>query len=274
MTRRKRILLGGVAAVALLGAVARPASSALPVIDVPALEEWVQQLEANIRAYALQTQQFFLEQTAGIRQAQQLATQLQQYAQEIQLFLNFAHAPLAGLTQLLGQTGMGNSLPLNPQSALGLVQGWRYGPGGFGQLAGLLGQLNGLSGYTWQQNHLYTPNDGSFNSQQMIDRANGIAGTQGAMEAAYGDLRTHEGVLTGLRGQLANADDTKAVLDASAAVQGEAAWNINEMAQLHAIGIMADVQRDNLVQRDNERLACELEQFRNGGGGCPNGVAP
>jgi hypothetical protein len=101
MTRTKRYLLGGVAAIALLGAVARPAKALLPVIDVPALQEWVQQLESDIRQYALQTQQFFLEETAGIRQAQQLATQLQQYAQEIQLFLNFAHAPLAALTQLM-----------------------------------------------------------------------------------------------------------------------------------------------------------------------------
>ena len=102
---------------------AKPAKALLPVIDVPALQEWVQQLESDIRQYALQTQQFFLEETAGIRQAQQLATQLQQYAQEIQLFLNFAHAPLAALTQLMGQYSLGNSLPINPQSALNLMRG-------------------------------------------------------------------------------------------------------------------------------------------------------
>jgi hypothetical protein len=274
MTRTKRYLLGGVAAVALLGAVARPAKALLPVIDVPALQEWVQQLESDIRQYALQTQQFFLEETAGIRQAQQLATQLQQYAQEIQLFLNFAHAPLAALTQLMGQYSLGNSLPINPQSALNLIEGWRYGAGGFGQIAGLLNQMNGFAGYAYQQNHLYTPTDGSFQSQQVIDRANGIAGTQGAMEAAYADDRTHEAILPPLQQQMFDAKDTKAVLDASAQVQSEIAWNVNQLNQQQAIATMAEVQRDNLMQRDNERLSCEIEQFINNGPPCPQGVAP
>ena len=209
MTKTKRYLLGGVAGIALLATIAKPAEALLPVIDVPALQEWVQQLESDVRQYALQTQQFFLEQTAGIRQAQQLATQLQQYAQEIQTFLSLAHAPLAALTQLMEQGNLGNSLPVNPQSALNLVQGWRYGSGGFGQLAGLLNQLTGYSGYAYQQNHLFTPTDGSFESQQIMDRANGIAGTQGAMEAAYADDRTHEAALPPLRAQMLQAPTTR-----------------------------------------------------------------
>jgi hypothetical protein len=274
MTRTKRYLLGGVAGIALLAAIAKPTAAALPVIDIPALQEWVQQLESDIRQYALQTQQFFLEETAGIRQVQQLATQLQQYAQEIQLFLNFAHAPLTGLTQLMGQSSLANSLPINPQSALNLVEGWRYGAGGFGQLAGLLNQLTGFSGYAYQQNHLFTPTDGSFQSQQLMDRANGIAGTEGAMEAAYADERAHEATLAQLRTQLLAANTTKDVLDASAQTQAEIGWNVNQLGQQQALATMAQLQHDNLEQRDNERLACELEQFINNGPACSAGVAP
>jgi hypothetical protein len=274
MTKTKRYLLGGVAGIALLATIAKPAEALLPVIDVPALQEWVQQLESDVRQYALQTQQFFLEQTAGIRQAQQLATQLQQYAQEIQTFLSLAHAPLAALTQLMEQGDLGNSLPVNPQSALNLVQGWRYGSGGFGQLAGLLNQLTGYSGYAYQQNHLFTPTDGSFESQQIMDRANGIAGTQGAMEAAYADDRTHEAALPPLRAQMLQAPTTKDALDMGNQMQSEIAWNVNQLSQQQAIATMAELQRDNLVQRDNERLSCEIEQFINDGPPCPKGVAP
>lgn len=274
MTRTKRYLLGGVAGVALLGAVARPAQAVIPVVDFAALQEWVQQLESDIRQYSLQAQQFFLEQTAGIRQAQQLATQLQQDAQEIQTFLSLAHSPLAALTQLMEQGNLGNSLPVNPQSALNLVQGWRYGAGGFGQLAGLLNQLTGYSGYAYQQNHLFAPTDGSFQSQQLMDRANGIAGTQGAMEAAYADDRTHEAALPPLRAQMLQAPTTKDALDLGNQMQSEIAWNVNQIGQQQALATMAQLQHDNLEQRDNERLACELEQFINNGPACSAGVAP
>ena len=274
MTRRKRILLGGVCGFVLLGAEARPAGAAIPVIDTAALIQWAQQLAYEARQLAIQAQQYILEETAGIRQAAQYATQLQQYAQEIQLFLNFAHAPLAALTQLMGQSGMGNSLPLNPQAAINLIEGWRYGSGGFGQIAGLLGQLNGLAGYAYQQNHLYTPTDGSWMSQQVMDRGNSIAGSQGAMAAAYADNRTHEATLQPLRALLLQADNTKDVLDASGQVQTEIAWNVNQLGQMQAVATMADLQRDNLVQRDNERLACELESFRGGGAACSPGIQP
>jgi hypothetical protein len=94
------------------------------------------------------------------------------------------------------------------------------------------------------------------------------------MEAAYADERTHEALLPELRALLLQAGDTKDVLDASAQMQSEIAWNANQQAQVQALATMADLQRDNLVQRDNERLACELEQFRNDGPPCPKGVAP
>jgi Type IV secretion system proteins len=274
MTRRKRILLAGVCGLVLLGADARPAGAAIPVIDTAALIQWAQQLAYEARQLAIQAQQYILEETAGIRQAAQYATQLQQYAQEVQLFLNFAHAPLAGLTTLMNQLGVGNSLPLNPQSMINLVEGFRYGSGGFGQLTGLLGQLGGLAGYAYQQNHLYTPTDGSFQSQQVMDRGNSIAGAQGAMAAAYADNRTHEAALQTLRTQLEGADTTKDTLDASGQVQTEIAWNVNQLGQMQAIAVTADLQRDNLMQRDNERLACELESFRGGGAACSPGIAP
>ncbi len=282
MTKRKRYLLGGVAAIALLGAVARPANAFIPVIDIPALERWAQELNDQVRAYALQVRAFVEEQTQGIRQAAQYATQLQQYAQEIQLFLSLSHAPLAALTQLMNQTGVGNSLPLNPQSALSLVQGWRYGSGGFAQLGGLLNQLTGYSGFAYTQNHLFTPTDGSFQSQQLMDRANSLAGSQGAMLAAYADERTHAATLAGLRQQAEGAQSTKDTLDVANQMQSEIAWNVNQLGQQQALATMAQLQRDNLEQRDNERLSCELESWlaasRNNGNGagpaCSAGVAP
>lgn len=107
-----------------------------------------------------------------------------------------------------------------------------------------------------------------------MDRANGIAGTQGAMEAAYADDRTHEAALPPLRAQMLQAPTTKDALDMGNQMQSEIAWNVNQLSQQQAIATMAELQRDNLVQRDNERLSCEIEQFINDGPPCPKGVAP
>lgn len=264
MTRFRRLLLTGLCVGALLVATSRPASALIQVIDSAALEEWVSQIKLEVENYALQVKQFATQNLQWLKQVQQYAMQGQQYLQEIELYNNFFHNPtLANAMGMLGRTGigMGNSLPLNSYALMGLVNGLTHANNGagFGQLTGLLANLSSLSSQAWTTSHIYSPTDGSWASSQVMARADGIAGAQGAAQAAYTDLRTHSDVLQPLRTDLLGATDTKTVLDASAQAQLETAWNVNQLAQLTAVQNAYVVQQDSVKQRDEEKLDKDIE---------------
>ena len=270
MTGTKRSLLGATAAIALLATVySAPARADLPVIDFAALGEWVQSIAADAKAYALQLQQYLTqvkqyvgEELSWVTQASQYATQLQQYANELQMYLNFVHNPNLGTAMgLLSSAGLGSSLPINPYAVLGLVNGLEYGQGGLPEISGILGSLSGLVSRSYATAHVYTPTDGSWASQELIARANGIAGEQGAAQATYTDLRTHQAALQALRDHLATASSPKDVQDTQAQIELETTWTTNEAAQLAAISTTYAAQSDSMVQRDNEKLNMDIETF-------------
>jgi conjugal transfer/entry exclusion protein len=270
MTRAKRSLLGATAAIALLGTVySAPARADLPVIDFAALGEWVQSIAADAKAYALQLQQYLTqvkqyvgEELSWVTQASQYATQLQQYANELQMYLNFVHNPNLGTAMaLLSSAGLGSSLPINPYAVLGLVNGLEYGQGGLPEISGILGSLSGLVSRSYATAHVYTPTDGSWASQELIARANGIAGEQGAAQATYTDLRTHQAALQALRDHLATASSPKDVQDTQAQIELETTWTTNEAAQLAAIDATYQAQSDSVVQRENEKLSEDIGTF-------------
>jgi Type IV secretion system proteins len=279
MTIRKKILMAGTCAAGLLMVATQRADAQIAVQDTAALGEWAQSIADDLKSYALQVQQLVTEtqqyvgsELSWVKQSAQYVTQLQQYAQETELFLNFFHNPSLGAAGgILGSIGLGNSLPINPYALMGLMNGLEYGNGGFGQLSGLLGSLSGLAGSSYSANHVFSPTDGSWASQAMIANGNSLAGEQGAVAAAYGDLRTHAEALPALRDTLYGAQSTKDVLDGSAQVQTEIAYGVNELAQMQAASTTAQTQQNWTVQRDNERLDCDIEVFiGRGGGGCPN----
>jgi conjugal transfer/entry exclusion protein len=270
MTGTKRSLLGAAAAITLLATVySAPARADLPVIDFAALGEWVQSIAADAKAYALQLQQYLTqvkqyvgEELSWVTQASQYATQLQQYANELQMYLNFVHNPNLGTAMgLLSSAGLGSSLPINPYAVLGLVNGLEYGQGGLPEISGILGSLSGLVSRSYATAHVYTPTDGSWASQELIARANGIAGEQGAAQATYTDLRTHQAALQALRDHLATASSPKDVQDTQAQIELETTWTTNEAAQLAAIDATYQAQSDSVVQRENEKLSEDIATF-------------
>jgi hypothetical protein len=270
MTRTERRLLGATAAIALLAAgYATPARADLPVIDTAALGEWITSLADDAKAYALQLQQYLTqmkqyvgEEMSWVTQASQYTTQLQQYANELQMFTSFVHNPSLGTAMaLLSAAGLSNSLPGNAYAILGLVDGLDYGQSGLPEISGVLGSLSGLISGSYATSHVYTPTDGSWASQEIIARANGIAGEQGATQATYADLRTHQTALQALRDHLATASTPKDVQDTQAQIELETTWTTNEAAQLAAIEATYQAQSDSMVQRDNEKLAMDIETF-------------
>lgn len=278
---KKRYLVGAATgAVLLLGTAETANALGIPVIDVAALTQLIAQVTEAEKAFALQVSSYALQikQYAGeyfgwVTEYGQYVTELAHYYNDALMLLNFSHHPTLGAAAgLMNIAGLGNSLPFNPYSAMNLINGSSYGQGGFAEIGGLLNGLSGMANASYAQNRLYTPTDGSWASQQLTANSNSIAGGQGAAMAAYGDYRNHMGVLPTLRQNAATATTTKDALDTSNQLQAEIAWNVNELGQAQQIATASTLQQQARIQRDEERLACELEMFRNGGGACPSGA--
>ena len=79
---------------------------------------------------------------------------------------------------LLNIAGLGNSLPVNAYAVLNLVNGRSYGQGGLPEISGVLSSLSSLTAAAYSANHVYTPTDGSWASQELVTNANSIAGEQ------------------------------------------------------------------------------------------------
>src|SRR5271165_6308460 len=192
---RKRTL----AAVTGIALSATAAHADVPVVDaagdaslITQIENSGQQLINAVKSYALQLEQYVTElktyvgdELSWLTQAKQYATQLQQYANDLQLFMNFYHNPSLGAAMgIMNGVGLGSIMPFSPYAVMSLVNGFQYGGGGIPQITGLANVLNGLVGSAYTTNHVYTPTDGSWGSQQVIARANGIAGEQGSAMGA------------------------------------------------------------------------------------------
>jgi hypothetical protein len=269
MTRTRRALLGALASIALAAGYSAAARADLPVIDTAALGQWAQQLQNEVKAYALDLQRYAGEVKSWatqnlqwLQQVQQYTTQLQQYANELTLLQNWVHNPNLGAAMgLLNIAGLGNSLPVNAYAALNLVNGRSYGAGGLPEISGILSSLSSLTTGAYSANHVYTPTDASWSSQQMIDNANSIAGEQGVAQAGYTDLQAHAAALQALRDHLATSSSPKDVQDTQAQIELEQVWTTNEAAQLTAVNAAYAAQRDAMAQRDNEKMSQDIAAF-------------
>jgi hypothetical protein len=269
MTRARRALLGAAASIALAAGYSTLARADLPVIDTAALGQWAHQLANDVKAYALDLQKYAGEVKSWatqnlqwLQQIQQYAVQLEQYTNELTMLENWVRNPSLGAAMgLLNIAGLGNSLPVNAYAVLNLVEGRSYGQGGLPEISGILSSLSSLTAGAYSANHVYTPTDASWASQELISNANSIAGEQGVAQAAVGDLQAHAAALQALRDHLTTSSSPKDVQDTQAQIELEQVWTANEAAQLAAINAAYAAQRDARTQRANEQLAQDLEAF-------------
>jgi hypothetical protein len=269
MTRTRRTFFGTAVSIALAAGYSAPARADLPVIDTAALGQWAQQLQNDVKAYGLDLQSYAGEVKSWatqnlqwLQQVQQYATQLQQYANELTILENWVHSPsLGGALGMLNVARLGNSLPVNASAVFNLVNGRSYGQGGLPEISGVLSSLSSLTAGAYSANHVYTPTDASWASQELISNANSIAGEQGVAQAAVTDLQAHAAALQALRDHLAASSSPKDVQDTQAQIELETTWSVNEEAQLAAINAGYAAQRDALTQRANEELTKNLEAF-------------
>jgi len=258
----RRILLAGASLLALCGTAHAQVFSGVEVHDTSNIIEWVQSLASDAKAYALQLKQEFNEEFADEIQALQWAKQQQQYlveAQQLatmaQQLIAFVHDPsLGAAVGLLNAAGLGSSLPINPYAVMQITNGLEYGNGGIPEIQGILSGVTNLSTQSYTATHVYTPTDGTWNSQQVINRANSIAGTQGLAGGAYTDLSTHAAALPALRDTLKAADNPKDVQDAQAEIELENTWTANQQAKLTAMQLTYSATQDSRQQQADEEL--------------------
>ena len=181
-----------IAALVLIAVAAQPAAAQLFVNDPAVVLGQAKSLLQEVKSYGTQIQQY--------------GTQLEQARYELAQLQGFIHDPsLGGAAGLLNQTGLSNSLPVNPSAAAALASGY----GSLTSLSGVLGrlsQLNGLVNTNFNANHVYTCTDTSASCAALNANAQSIAGMQGAAQAAHQDLRNHLPVIQALRERLLDGD--------------------------------------------------------------------
>ena len=121
------------------------------------------------------------------------------------------------------------------------------------------GALSTLSNSSFGTNHIYTPNDGSWSSEQLNATANGIAGTQGAAMQIFQQVSAHYPVVQALRNRLLAATTPKDVADAQAQITAEQAWEQNATAQLQSVALLNAAQQQSNQQRQNEKLDQDID---------------
>jgi type IV secretion system protein VirB5 len=237
---KKRTLLAGVGIAGLV--TTQTFAAGVPVFDASNLVEWITSIGTQTKQYALQAKQYIVD---G------------------ETLYGLVHQPALGMvTGLLNTTGLGSELPANPNAVMGLVNSiTATRGGGFQSINGVMGALSGFAGTAYNRNHIYSPTDGSFTSQQLIANGNNIAGAQGAYAATTDDLQKHAATLQALRDHLATATTTKDVADTQAQIALEETWTQNETGQLAAAQAAYQTNNANLAQRENETVTKSFDQF-------------
>ena len=207
--------------------------------DINAVKSFAQ----DLKSFALQGQQYVTE-------AQQLAQLVQQYNAFVQ------NPSLGAALGLMNTTGLGNDLPINPSSLMGLTSGYSMS---LSNLAGKLAMLSSLSTTAYNQNHVYTCTDTTFACQQQQQRGYGLAGSSGIAQSAYQDLRNHMPIVQALRDQAATATTPAARENVALALQSETAWNNNLAAQITAAEMQAKSDEGSLTQKASEKLSQSIE---------------
>jgi hypothetical protein len=247
----KRIVFSGVSLLALCGG----AHAQVSVIDFSSIAQQVKDYGVELQQELTETKELIGDELSWATQAQQYAMQGQQYLTEVTQLEAFVQNPSLGTAMgLLNQAGLGSTMPVSPYALMGLMNGVQYGAGGLPQIQGILGSLSTLSGTAYSANHVYTPTDGSWTSQQIIANANSIAGTQGTALTSYQDLQTHAAAFQALRDHLNDATTPKQVQDAQAEIALEDTWTVNEQAKLTATQLAYQAQQASRVQQANEQL--------------------
>jgi len=248
----KRIVTIGIALI-----IPRASFAVIPVTDL-------ENLASNLEQQFTTAKQLVTQNLQWVKQVQQYALQAQQYATEAQQLLAFVHNPsIGGAAAVISRTGLSNSLPTDLYAAQSIVSGvGTIGQGGgfsLGGITGILGSLSTMAGTTYDKNHIYTDPLRTWFADQLNNKGAALSGTEAAALSAYQDLRTHAGALPSLREEGMKAGNPLDMAAVQTQVQIEEAWHMNQLGQITAIGVAADMQDKIRQQRDEEQTTKSLQ---------------
>jgi type IV secretion system protein VirB5 len=227
---RRALIIGTI----LAGAWMPAAQAQVPTVDVAAIKQLFQQYSTQLKQLATE--------------AQQLETAGQQLGWAINTFNSLVdHPNLATAMGLLNQLGISDPLPVNPYAVQSLINGQGGIPGG-------LGALSTLANAAATTNHVYTPTDNTWASQQLTANANGIAGGQGIAQQVYQQIAARFPVLQALQRDALTATTPAEREHVANQIAAEQAWAQNAQGQLQSAGILMAAERDNREQRIDEHL--------------------
>jgi conjugal transfer/entry exclusion protein len=228
----------------------------IPVMDLSSIAQ-------EIKSYAMETQAWETQNLQWLKQVQQYTTQAEQYATETEQLIAFVHNPSIGAAAgLLNMTGLGNSLPVSPNSLMALLGGANaIGNGSFnlGTIAGIAGTLSNLGGSVYAANHVYSPTDNSWISQQLINNGNSLDGEQGTALAAYQDYQSHAANLTALRAQVSASTNPLDMAAVQAQIAVEQTWTENENGKVQAAQMAAWTQVQLRQQANDEKFTQSMD---------------
>jgi hypothetical protein len=149
--------------------VPRPAGAIVLVEDIPAITQQIKSLAQDLKAYEVYVQQL-----------QQAVQQVEWASSTFESLV--AHPSLPSAMAAMGMAGIENPLPVSPYAVQGLISGYG-GAGGLSAITSRLGALGGLVNSSYSANHIYTPTDNTYASQQLQNGATGVAGAQGIAQS-------------------------------------------------------------------------------------------
>jgi type IV secretion system protein VirB5 len=164
------------------------------------------------------------------------------------------------LGQQLNVDQFRNALPSQSNVLGSVMNGTTLGSDNLGSTA--QGYLN--------QNRVYAPTGSDFQAQEMQRNAYSVAGTQAMASELYQSAANRVSALQGIEGQLAAAQDAKAVADLAARINAEQTYIQAQQVQAQSLAMWQQSQQRNQDQRQEEQrrqsIDALIEQAKARGG--------
>ena len=283
MKRLRSRLLAGIASLSLLEATAilppiaaveyllitEPAHADLPVIDITAITDAIQQFVQMLKDYVVDVNNMiadinseFTEEEQLATQIKQLTTMLDQYVEVVFMAVNFIHAPsVPALLGILTMAGIRiDTLPLNVYSLYGLMSGYRSG-GFLGNWQGMPGQVESIFNTTSAADMVYRCNDPSFSCKHQQEKADAASGFKSAAGQVVTDIQNHNTALNSIRDTLNGASDPKTVQDATGQAVVESGWSINNATRALAVIGIGMAQHDIMQNQADQMYKQSADRF-------------
>jgi hypothetical protein len=225
--------------------VPRPAGAIVLVEDIPAITQQIKSLAQDLKAYEVYVQQL-----------QQAVQQVEWASSTFESLV--AHPSLPSAMAAMGMAGIENPLPVSPYAVQGLISGYG-GAGGLSAITSRLGALGGLVNSSYSANHIYTPTDNTYASQQLQNGATGVAGAQGIAQSIMQQMAARFPVLQALRNDMLSATTPAERESVMGQIAAEQAWASNAQGQLQNAQFMMVAEVENRKQRDDEQEAKSLD---------------